>query len=183
MPESFLDIALPPIPPLDSAGAPSRPAFWKVYINGEVAYSNLSVSVLSTRYPVESYGEYLVAVSLVNELGEGELSDTASITYEQPKGVPSKPGAPSVTMFIVSPSPGNGGGVGNQGVVGNLGPGPNDATLRAGYVPIGGVTRDTVTFQNIADGSGTYAAFGDTITWNNPVEGATRRYASFTSSN
>ena len=102
-----LEVSFPPVPPVDSVGAPSRASIWRVYINGQLK-EQVPTHAVQRRYTVDQYGAYRVQVSLVNELGEGQKSPATVVTHEQPKGLPSRPGAPSVTLTLHGGSVGGG---------------------------------------------------------------------------
>lgn len=109
-----LEVTFPPIPTLDSKGAASRPTSWRVYVDGGLLDTNVPVTTLSRRYPVSAYKTYSIQVSLVNELGEGVRSDSTNVSFEQPKGVPSKPGAPGVSLILFGGGVDGGGGSGGS---------------------------------------------------------------------
>lgn len=104
-----LEVTFPPIPPTDSAGAPSHPTSWNVYIDDPVTPIDFLVPIGTTskRYPVTippSY-DFAVQVSLTNELGEGPLSPATRVSNVPTLGVPSQPGAPMVSLIIIGGQP------------------------------------------------------------------------------
>lgn len=103
MPTFELKITFPPVPPLDSAGAPSHAISWNVYVNDMItpAITGVAVGTVDVNHPTVEFGTDDVAVSLVNELGEGALSPITTLAHEQPLGVPSMPNAPGVELIVI----------------------------------------------------------------------------------
>lgn len=97
-----LQIVFPDVPPFDQNGNPSHPIGWRIYINGTLSGPDVAVGQQSAIRDIADYGEYRVQVSLYNEIGEGPRSAETSVTWDKPMGLPSQPGAPTVSLLLIA---------------------------------------------------------------------------------
>lgn len=107
-----LEVTFPPPPALDVNGLPAQVLSWDVYVNGALREEGVPLSVASRTYEITEFRQYSVQVAAINSVGVGALSAAATVDYNEPRGVPSRSGAPGVRILMI----GGGGGGGEPPV-------------------------------------------------------------------
>lgn len=102
-----LEVTFPRAPTTDVVGLPAQVIGWDVYVNGALREEGVPLSVSTRVYDIEEFRQYRVQVAAVNSVGAAELSPATTVNYEQPRGVPSRAGAPGVRILMIG---GGGGG-------------------------------------------------------------------------